>query len=250
MKTIFLFDVDGTLTPAKSKIKPAFKKTFLDWCREREFYIVSGGSFERIVGQVSRPIVSEAVGVFACMANAYYKNITDNTWQLKYENKFNPTNKKKLLDALDWVVKDSAFHIKTGKHYEERTGMLNFSIVGRNANMDQRKVYEEYDAKFKERVAIVEKLSPDYPELEFVVGGAVSIDIFNTGNDKSQVITKVLHDELETKRIVFVGDRVDFPGNDYSLAKILKKHPNGMVFSVKDWKETEDLLTTDVFASG
>jgi len=93
-------------------------------------------------------------------------------------------------------------------------------------------------------------LSPYYPELEFVVGGAVSIDIFNTGNDKSQVISKVLHAEIETKRIVFVGDRVDFPGNDYSLAKILEEHPNGMVFGVEDWRDTEDLLLNDVFASG
>ena len=250
MKTIFLFDVDGTLTPAKSTIDPAFRGFFYDWCREHEFYIVSGGSFERIISQLGRPVISEATGIFACMANAYYKNITGDTWQLKYDNKFEPANKQKLFDILDRIVKDSGFHIKTGKHYEERTGMLNFSVVGRNASMKQRKVYQEYDAKTKERVSIIEMLSPYYPELEFVVGGAVSIDIFNTGNDKSQVITKVLRSELETKRIVFVGDRIDFPGNDYSLAKILEEHPNGMVFGVEDWRETEDLLTTDVFASG
>lgn len=254
MHTIYLFDVDGTLTPAKSVIDQGFAKKFLRWCEGREVYIVSGGSFMRIINQVKRPILDKMQGVFACMGNAYYKNLhntEDNysTWTQVYENKFLVDKKDKFLSELDWIVKDSPFHIKTGCHHEERVGMLNFSVVGRNATMEQRKAYEEYDAKFKEREKIVEKLSGKYDGIDFVIGGAVSIDIYNEGNDKSQVINH-LGDELKDCQVVFVGDRIPFPGNDYSLAKVLSEHPNGYAVEVESWKDTAKLLSTDLFASG
>lgn len=254
MSAVYLFDVDGTLTPAKSIIDQAFAKQFLRWCRGREVYIVSGGSFMRILNQIKRPILEQMHGVFACMGNAYYKNLYNtedgySTWQRLYENKFVIDKKEEFLSDLDWIVKDSPFHIKTGKHYEERVGMLNFSVVGRNATMEQRKIYEDYDAKFNERQKIVEKLSKKYKDIDFVVGGAVSIDIFNKGNDKSQVI-KQLEGALKVHQVIFVGDRITFPGNDYSLAKVLREHTNGHAIEVESWKDTAKLLSTDLFASG
>ena len=254
VNSIYLFDVDGTLTPAKSTIDPVFAKQFLDWCRSRSVYIVSGGSFVRILNQIKRPIFDQMQGVFACMGNAYYRNRFNKVdgyseWDKVYENKFTVKKKQRFLDELDWIVKDSPFHIKTGRHHEERVGMLNFSVVGRNATMEQRKVYEEYDAKFKEREKIVEKLSKKYKGIDFVIGGAVSIDIFNEGNDKSQVMNQ-LGDKLKDHRIVFVGDRIPFPGNDYSLAAVLHQHPNGHAIEVESWRDTAKLLSTNLFASG
>jgi phosphomannomutase len=251
---MYLFDVDGTLTPAKSQINHDFAKQFLNWCKGRQVYIVSGGSFMRILNQLKRPVFDQMQGIFACMGNAYYQNKFNDAdgyseWVKVYENKFNVKNKQELLDELEWIVKDSPFHIKTGKHYEERVGMLNFSVVGRNATMEQRKIYEDYDAKFNERQKIVEKLSKKYKDIDFVVGGAVSIDIFNKGSDKSQVI-KQLEGALKVHQVIFVGDRISFPGNDYSLAKVLHEHTNGHAIEVESWKDTAKLLSTDLFASG
>jgi phosphomannomutase len=144
---------------------------------------------------------------------------------------------------------NSEYHTKTGRHYEERVGMVNFSIVGRNATTKERKEYEEYDKEHKEREQIVTKLSKKHPQLDFVIGGAVSIDIFNKGNDKGQVF-KHLQDKLKDSQVVFVGDRVTFPGNDYSLAEAVKQHPHGKVFEVDSWQDTAALLKTDLFASG
>ncbi len=39
MANIYLFDVDGTLTPAKEKIDPRFAKAFLTWMKNKEVYI-------------------------------------------------------------------------------------------------------------------------------------------------------------------------------------------------------------------
>jgi len=255
MNTIYLFDVDGTLTPAKNNIDTKFAAQFFKWSKSRQVYIVSGGSFMRILNQIKRPIFDQMQGVFACMGNAYYTNRFNkedgySTWTEAYKNKFDIKKQKDFYAELDWIVKDSPFHIKTGRHYEERVGMVNFSIVGRNATTEQRKAYEEYDAKFKEREKIVEKLSKKYKGIDFVIGGAVSIDIFNKGNDKSQVIHRVLKDKLEDHRIVFVGDRIPFPGNDHSLASVLQEHKNGHAVEVESWRDTAKLLSTDLFASG
>ena len=192
MKTIYLFDVDGTLTPAKSKIDQGFAKDFYSWQRDREVYIVSGGSFPRIVDQLSRKVVDKTRGVFSCMGNAHYKKIPDtdgySSWTLEYENKFTVAKQALFFSELERYVMNSEYHTKTGRHYEERVGMVNFSIVGRNASMSERKEYEEYDKEHREREQIVAKLSKKHKKLDFVIGGAVSIDIFNKGNDKGQVI--------------------------------------------------------------
>ena len=253
LKTIYLFDVDGTLTPAKSKIDQGFAKVFYNWQKSREVYIVSGGSFPRIVDQLGRKIADQMLGVFSCMGNAHYKKIPDkdgySSWVLKYENKFTVEKPRLFFSELERYVMNSDYHTKTGRHYEERVGMVNFSIVGRNATTKERKEYEEYDKENKEREKIVAKLSDKHSALDFVIGGAVSIDIFNKGHDKGQVVQHFA-DKLEDHRIVFVGDRIKFPGNDYSLAEAVRRYPNCEAIEVNSWEDTARLLKTDLFASG
>ena len=60
----------------------------------------------------------------------------------------------------------------------------------------------------------------------------------------------IIEDKLKDHRIVFVGDRIPFPGNDYALAEALRKHPNGEAIEVDCWQDTAALLKTDLFASG
>ena len=253
MKSIYLFDVDGTLTPAKGNIDVEFAKELYTWMNNKQIYIVSGGSFPRIVNQLGRDIIDQTRGVFACMGNAFYKKIKDkdgySSWNLEYENKFRIQKPALFFSELERYVMNSEYHTKTGRHYEERVGMVNFSIVGRNATKKQRKEYEEYDKVHQERKDIVTKLSKKHPTLDFVIGGAVSIDIFNKGNDKSQVIDRFLKDVWQDYRVLFVGDRVEYPGNDYSLAKLLDEHENGKTFGVETWQDTQQLLKTKLFAS-
>ena len=124
MKAIYLFDVDGTLTPAKSRMNKAFAKEFQEWQEDKLVYIVSGGSFPRIIEQLGSKIVENVQGVFACMGNAYYKRREqEREWTLVYENKFKVLSRKVFFKDLTDVINRSSYHTKTGRHYEERTGM-------------------------------------------------------------------------------------------------------------------------------
>ncbi len=246
MSNIYLFDVDGTLTPAKSRIDPQFAKTFLKWMENKEVYIVSGGSFDRIIDQLGTDIVNKTAGVFACMGNIFYEKFESvdpgcfSEWNIIYENSF--VAPRGFYKKLDKIVEKSPYQTKTGRHYEERVGMVNFSIVGRNADKQQRAEYAEYDAEHSERIEIVEKLKEKYPKIDFVIGGAVSVDIFNIGNDKSQIVERYFEEALQYNKIVFVGDRIAFPGNDYALATALRQHPNGEAYEVETWEDTQKLL--------
>ena len=137
MGAIYLFDVDGTLTAAKSKINPSFAADFFEWMGDKEVYIVSGGSFERIVDQIGVRILNQTEGVFACMGNIFYRNKRTlskySEWDKVYENKFTVKKPKLFFSELEREVMKSPYPIKTGQHYEVRTGMVNFSIVGCDA---------------------------------------------------------------------------------------------------------------------
>ena len=252
MSSIYLFDVDGTLTPAKSKIDKEFYHVFKKWSKGKEVYIVSGGSFVRLIDQLGLDVVEQMSGVFPCMANIFHQKkdqINENgysEWDTIYENRFTPP--KNLYRSLNSYVAKSDYHTKTGNHHEIRVGMLNFSIVGRNASLQEREEYVKHDAESGERLRITEKLKKKYPELDFVIGGAVSMDIFDKGNDKAQVIPRYFAEALEHNQIHFVGDRIPFPGNDYSLAAALRQHPNGAAYEVESWKDTAELLKTEPFA--
>ena len=110
-----------------------------------------------------------------------------------------------------------------------------------------RKQYEEWDAEKQERKQIVEKLRDKFDTLDFVIGGAVSMDIFNKGNDKSQIINRYFNEALEHNNIHFVGDRIPAPGNDHTLAELLRAHPNGAAYEVETWEDTAKLLKSSPF---
>ncbi|MBT6675195.1 MAG: hypothetical protein HOB02_08225 [Proteobacteria bacterium] len=252
MSNIYLFDVDGTLTPAKSKMVTSFKDSFQQWARDKEVYIVSGGAFIRLIDQLGLETVEMTSGVFSCMGNMFHQKrdqINENgysEWDIVYENKFKGA--KNLTRSLNSCVAKSEFPTKTGTHWEKRPGMLNFSIVGIDATLEQRQEFKEWDVDFGERKRLVKKLSKKYKGIDFVIGGAVSIDIFDEGNDKSQIIPRYFKEAIEHNHVHFVGDRIAFPGNDHSLAHALSEHPNGAAYEVESWQDTAELLKTEPFA--
>ena len=141
-------------------------------------------------------------------------------------------------DAHEWLsveLTSSEFPLRTGNHFEHRTGMVNYSIVGRNANQKQRKQYVEWDTTYDERDVIANNFNRLCPDLEARPGGETGIDIAPRGYDKSQI----LQDFDDTDRIIFFGDRMDKDGNDYPLAQANKK---GVNYPVTGWKQTWEIL--------
>ena len=78
-----------------------------------------------------------------------------------------------------------------------------------------------------------------------MVGGEISIDIFNPGKDKSQVLSYLESNQLieHGASISFFGDMVHPGGNDYALAEALQNSDyKSTVVGVANWKETRENL--------
>ena len=94
MNKIYIFDVDGTLTPSRRPMTHNFEMFFYRWADKNSFYLVSGSDLQKIKEQVPEYILSSAEGIFTCGGNKFYINDS-----LIYENNFKPP--ERLLKYLD-----------------------------------------------------------------------------------------------------------------------------------------------------
>jgi len=224
----YIFDVDGTLTPPRSKIVPEFIPFLTQFFEKNECYLASGSDLEKITWQLG-DLINKATGVFTCSGNVYCKNnvlIYQNNWFFPIE----------VEEKLDCFIDNSKFPNRYGNHIEERVGCVNFSVCGRNANHQQRKEYFEWDQQNKERLTIATEMKNDYPDLKFDIGGEISIDIYPTGCDKGQ-IAKIIDSP-----VTFYGDKICPNGNDLVLAELLIARGDFAV-QISDWEHCRTLLS-------
>jgi len=231
----FIFDVDGTLTPSRQKIDVDLQRWFLEFTYSNYVYLITGSDYPKTVEQLGKTICENAERVYNCSGNDVWergKNIFTNEWHLPE-------------DAHSWLseqLAESKFYRKTGLHFEHRPGMVNFSIVGRNANLEERFMYVEWDEHKKERNTIAKMFCELFPDIEARVGGETGIDIYPKGSDKGQIVKDFdpVNDILH-----FFGDRMDVAGNDYPLKKVILDKDLGFCYNIKDYKETWKILKDD-----
>lgn len=233
-KTVWLFDVDGTLTPSRGAINDDFKNKFLKFCEKNTVYLVSGSEHYRTVEQMGKDIDDHVRGIFSCNGNELWvrgKLRSEVKWQMMSE----------CFEFLDKRLVDSEFSDKTGAHYDVRFGMVNFSVLGRNCSDEQRQAYYDWDCENHERDSIAEAFNNEYSERlgsEAVVAGQTGIDISGMGMDKGRV--------LETmsgySKVNFVCDAAQKGGNDYALAKGIRGGRRGEVFEVDGWEGVLEVI--------
>ncbi len=225
MNRVYIFDVDGTLTKSRQRMTEEFARFFDEWSSKNKYYLVTGSDLPKLKEQIPIAYIDRAQGIFTCCGNQFYTN-KDYNLKLEYENKFKPSDE--LIKYLKLELKYSSYKTRAGNHIENRGSMLNFSIIGRDCTQEQRDDYFEYDNENGERKRITEVMSRQFPELDAVIGGQISIDIYPKGYDKSQVLKHI--EELENfycpDEYLFMGDKTREGGNDYPLAKLMYKTDN------------------------
>jgi phosphomannomutase len=227
----FIFDVDGTLTPSRDHINLDFAIWFGDFCLMNEVYLVTGSDKAKTVEQVGLDIYNKCERVYQCSGSDVWDaetNILKSGWTL-------PELARTFLISCEY---ESLFSLRTGNHIEQRSGMANFSVVGRNANAEQRAKYVEYDTVKNERINIASAFNTMFPDLHATVGGETGIDIAPRGADKSQI----LRDFKEDDTIHFYGDAMFEGGNDLPLAYALKDFQLGFSHQVDGWQHTWEKL--------
>lgn len=236
MKTAYIFDVDGTLTPSRSEITPEFREMFTHFCLNQDVYIVSGSDYAKTVEQLGTEITDELVKcVYNCSGNSIWERgieIYASEWRL-------PAIPTMFLED---ILTDAEWDNKTGFHFDDRPGSINFSILGRNADMDERAEYIVHDTATNERRKLVTEFNERFKDthnIEAQVGGETGIDITEYKSDKRQILR-----DFEDRDVWFIGDRMEQGGNDHSLKQaILARHnEHDQCISVESWEDTATII--------
>lgn len=231
MNKLFLFDVDGTLTPSRQKIDEKFKEFFDDFCKRNFVCFVTGSDKKKTVEQIGNDTFDLALYSFNCAGNELWQKdnlIRRNEWEI-------PTT---LISALEDLVHISKFDHKTGNHIEPRTGMVNISIPGRNCTLEQRHAYVIWDKETRDREVILNKLNAKFPGLyDIYIGGETGLDIFPVGKGKIQAL-EYLDAIYPNYVFYYFGDQIKQGYNDYDIA--IKCDHN---YKVKTWIETYEILS-------
>tara|TARA_B100001250_G_C19772902_1_gene778076 strand:- start:14 stop:844 length:831 start_codon:yes stop_codon:yes gene_type:complete len=243
MNKIYIFDVDGTLTPSRQKMTEKFARFFDEWTSKNTYYLVTGSDLAKTQEQVPTAYIERANGIFTCCGNQLWREGNTKQWpidlKLIYENKFNPPNN--LLTYLGEQLRMTDYPVKAGNHIEDRGTLLNFSVVGRDCTLVQRKDYHEYDKVMDERKGIAKYIRENWSDIDAVIGGQISIDIYPKGNDKSQILE---HIEKENPKgeIIFIGDGIENGGNDYPLAHLMDNIEGCDWYHTEGWEQTQKIL--------
>ena len=233
---IYLFDVDGTLTPPLSEIDADFAEVFLSWAEDKIVYLVTGSDIAKTTRQLFGSLLDQCHGIFTCSGNVFYSS-----GRKRYENQL--VLPSDFLENLElYLDHGTSWRRKSGSHIEVRPGMVNFSVVGRDSSPDLREAYYRWDQGSREREDIVEYITTLYPQFEVAIGGQISVDIYPVGKNKAQVVDTLWDIHGKDTPMIFVGDRNVPGGNDWPLAQRLEKIPHCQWLQVGSYNETWTLI--------
>ncbi|OBZ73504.1 Phosphomannomutase [Grifola frondosa] len=219
LKKVILFDVDGTLTPARQAVSRETIDVLRALRKKAVIGVVGGSNFVKISEQLSVhgfPVVEEFDYTFAENGLTAYKLgkplPSQSFIQFLGEERY-----KRLVNFILHYIADLDIPIKRGTFVEFRNGMVNVSPMGRNATIEERNEYEIYDKQHGIRTAFVEALKEKFPDygLTFSIGGQISFDVFPNGWDKTFCLQHVQDEGFE--EIHFFGDKTYKGGNDYEI---------------------------------
>ncbi len=263
MKKVVLFDMDGTLTAARSKmdypILAALRKLQdLDF----EIGIVTGSSMKYIKEQCTVMFDDfnfdhKKVHYFPCNGTKYVM-LNSNTEDVVYDMLMEKEIGKEKYREIIYRLVENQLRIKrklygkdiplTGNFIDCRGSMINWCPIGRNANHDDRSRWKVLDEKYKIRESLLDSYfrSPVYENIAVKLGGSTSFDIYPEGWDKSLVLRSFnLGDD-----IWFVGDKCRQHGNDKEIYEAIKERDPNKSFETKSPVQTISIINTIIGSNG
>ena len=233
MKKIILFDMDGTLTPARGQMTPRVSY-YLGKLQDEgyDIGIVSGSDLDYIKQQCSVLFDISCtdwtkIKYFPCNGTKYY--------QVK-NSKFVPVYSRDMKDVIGkekynllireivdkhsnlfWLAEGEKIPM-SGTFIKYRGSMVNWCPIGRDASQEDREIWVELDTKNNWRKQLLESFkgsSETWKGITFKLGGDTSFDIYPHGWDKTMAYNQVKSEGYE--EIHFIGDRCEPDGNDYEI---------------------------------
>jgi len=225
---LILFDVDGTLTVPRKIIEENMLKCLIQLKNSGRYDLgfVGGSDLSKQIEQLGEDNFYLFDWRFSENGLLGFHN-NEQIHKRSFVEYMTETHYKKLINICLFVLSSIDCPVKRGTFIEYRNGMLNISPIGRNCSQLERDEFYEFDKKNNVRVEIIKNIKSLWnnyltennlceilPEINFSIGGQISIDIFPKGWDKTYCLQFVenLYDEIH-----FFGDKTDIGGNDYEI---------------------------------
>lgn len=211
-----LFDIDGTLSPARLQATPEMKALLAELRRHIYIGVVGGSDLVKQQEQLGEDALQNFDYNFPENGIVAYRNgqkfHSSSVVEYLGEDRY-----KKLTNFMLHYIADLDLPIKRGTFIELRTGLINVSPIGRNCSQAERAEYEKFDIAHnirKDFVTALEKEFPDY-KMRYSIGGQISFDVFPVGWDKTYCLQHVEKESFE--EIHFFGDKTLEGQNDYEI---------------------------------
>ncbi len=266
MKEIILFDMDGTLTPARQKMDINMEMRLHEAQRKGfDIGIITGSDMNYVRHQCSRLfdlslVDSSRIHFLPCNGTKY---ILDDKmiYEQNMRDYMGETLWNRLMTLIIVLQTDLVLEHNiplTGHFFDYRGSTLNWCPIGRNAEKQDRDKWKEMDSNYKIRKSFLKQLKTlihtqcthlgdlrtSDVELTVKFGGDTSFDIFPVGWDKTYPLenTDILRDY---DKIYFVGDRCEQDGNDYEIYE----HPKVTGFKTTSPDETIKIMNKILYSN-
>jgi phosphomannomutase len=239
MKTLIVFDLDGTLAESKSAIDGEMATLLDSLLSIVKVAIISGAAWQQFERQVLDPL-SQGHGLanlslLPTCGTKFYRY--EPGWKLLYSEDFDQSQRQKIIRSLKQATESSQLKLEKvwGDVIEDRGSQITFSALGQQAPLEEKK---KWDPDFGKRNKIKSVLDQLIPEFTVRLGGATSIDVTKHGIDKAYGMRK-LRDFLgiPIDHMLFIGDALFPGGNDYPA-----KQAGALTIEVRDSHETKRVI--------
>ncbi|CDS12638.1 Putative Phosphomannomutase [Lichtheimia ramosa] len=235
--TIVLFDVDGTLTPARGSVSQEMLDTLAELRKKVVIGFVGGSDLSKQVEQLGASVTQDFDYCFAENGLTAYR-LGEQMASQSFIEWIGDEEYNKLVNFILRYIADMDLPKKRGTFIEFRNGMINVSPIGRNCSREERNEFEKFDLERGLRRKFVEDLKAAFSHLDltYSIGGQISFDVFPTGWDKTYCLRHLEKEGFKT--IHFFGDKTFKGGNDYEIYN----HPDVTGHSVTCPEDTMAIL--------
>lgn len=209
-----LLDIDGVICESQQPVTLEMQAVLQRLARQKLVYFVTGNHYTKSIDLLNGPIA---------MYGGIFNNTADELRSMRGKLIWRDETTPPLPSEIEQTLR-TVYQPNKANCIEWRTPrFINFSKIGRYATLEERK---SHDASWRD--GAVEFLRWRYPEVETVIGGSVSIDIYSKGADKSRA-AKWLNER--GRRFAFIGDKTEPGGNDFSVKKYIESNPQNICFT-------------------
>jgi hypothetical protein len=218
MKSLIVFDLDGTLAKSKSAVDDEMATLLARLLQVVKVAIISGGDLPQFQTQViDRLPAASKLENLSLLPTSGTKFLRYNGhWDQLYAEDLSDAEKRTIEDELEKAIAQAGVQPAQtwGERIEDRGTQITYSALGQQAPLEAK---ESWDPDFAKRKAIAAILEGTLANFSVRLGGTTSIDVTRPGIDKAYGIHKlrdVLHVPIE--QMLYVGDAIFPGGNDYA----------------------------------